>query len=95
MLSLILSVGIILPNGEFRQNIKPCLYAYCAESREQAKDLNQMKKEVVYKGSVLMKGSRALELWEEWQRAKDRNVAQKKLDQHMKDVERRYQELMK
>ena len=54
-----------------------------------------MKKEVVYKGSVLTKGSKALELWEEWQRAKDRNAAQKKLDQHMKDVERRYQELLK
>ena len=54
-----------------------------------------MKNEVVYKGSVLTKGSKALELWEEWQRAKDRNAAQKKLDQHMKDVEHRHQELLK
>jgi hypothetical protein len=54
-----------------------------------------MKKEVLYKGSVLMKGSKALELWEEWQRAKDRNAAQKKLDQHMKDVDRRHKELLK
>lgn len=54
-----------------------------------------MSKQVVYKGSILAKGSRALELWEEWQKAKDRNVAQKKLDAHMKDVERRYQELIK
>ena len=53
-------------------------------------------KQVVYKGSVLAKGSTALELWEVWQREKkDRNAAQKKLDQHMKDVEQRHQELMK
>jgi hypothetical protein len=54
-----------------------------------------MTKQVVYKGSVLSKGSRALELWEDWQRAKsDRNVFQKKLDEHMKDVEQRYKDLM-
>jgi hypothetical protein len=54
-----------------------------------------MSKQVVYKGSVLAKGSRALELWEDWQRAKsDRNVFQKKLDDHMKDVEQRYKDLM-
>ena len=53
-------------------------------------------KQVVYKGSVLSKGSTALELWELWQREKkDRNAAQKKLDSHMKDVEQRHQELMK
>jgi hypothetical protein len=53
-------------------------------------------KQVVYRGSVLSKGSTALELWEAWQREKsDRNAAQKKLDQHMKDVEQRHQELMK
>ncbi len=53
-------------------------------------------KQVVYKGSVLAKGSTALELWELWQREKkDRNAAQKKLDSHMKDVEQRHQELMK
>ena len=53
-------------------------------------------KQVVYKGSVLAKGSTALELWELWQREKkDRNAAQKKLDQHMKEVEQRHQELMK
>lgn len=52
-------------------------------------------KQVVYKGSVLAKGSTALELWELWQReTKDRNAAQKKLDQHMKEVEQRHRELL-
>jgi hypothetical protein len=54
-----------------------------------------MSKQVVYKGSVLSKGSTALELWEAWQKdTKDRNAAQKKLDQHMKEVERRHAELL-
>lgn len=54
-----------------------------------------MSKEVVYRGSVLSKGSTALELWEAWQKEKsDRNAAQKKLDQHMKDVETRHKELL-
>lgn len=53
-------------------------------------------KQVVYKGLVLAKGSTALELWEAWQKeTKDRNAAQKKLDLHMKDVERRHEELLK
>jgi hypothetical protein len=52
-------------------------------------------KEVQYKGSILAKGSKALELWEEWQKEKkDRNAAQKKLDVHMKDVNQRAQELL-
>lgn len=52
-------------------------------------------KQVVYRGSVLAKGSTALELWEAWQREKsDRNAAQKKLDTHMKDVEKRHLELL-
>lgn len=53
-------------------------------------------KEVVYKGMVLSKGSRALELWQEWQKDKssERNKLQKKLDDHMKDVEQRYKTLM-
>ena len=51
--------------------------------------------QVVYKGSVLSKGSTALELWENWQKEKkDRNAAQKKLDTHMKDVETRHKELL-
>jgi hypothetical protein len=55
-----------------------------------------MAKQVVYKGLELSKGSKALELWQEWQReTKDRNAAQKKLDTHMKDVEQRYESLMK
>jgi hypothetical protein len=52
-------------------------------------------KQVVYRNSILAKGSTALELWEAWQREKaDRNAAQKKLDTHMKDVEKRHQELL-
>lgn len=52
-------------------------------------------KQVVYRDSVLAKGSRALELWEEWQRAKtDRNVKQKALDTHMKEVEQRHKDLL-
>ena len=56
----------------------------------------KMSKEVVYKGLVLSKGSTALELWEAWQKDKsgDRNKLQKKLDDHMKDVETRYKELL-
>lgn len=55
-----------------------------------------MSKQVVYRGSVLSKGSTALELWEAWQKEKsDRNAAQKKLDQHMKEVEQRYEDLLK
>ena len=53
-------------------------------------------KQVEYRGLVLAKGSKALELWEDWQREKkDRNAAQKKLDVHMKEVESRHNELMK
>ena len=48
----------------------------------------------MYKGTVLGKGSTALELWEEWQKeTKDRNAAQKKLDQHMKEVDERCEKL--
>lgn len=54
-----------------------------------------MSKQVVYRGSVLAKGSTALELWEAWQKeTKDRNAAQRKLDQHMKDVEQRAKDVM-
>lgn len=54
-----------------------------------------MTKQVVYKGLALMKGSTALELWEAWQKeTRDRNGAQKKLDQHMKEVEQRHRELL-
>lgn len=52
-------------------------------------------KQVEYKGSVLAKGSTALELWEDWQKAKtDRNKFQKKLDDHMKQVEVNAKELL-
>ena len=52
-------------------------------------------KQVLYRNSILAKGSTALELWEAWQKeTKDRNAAQKKLDTHMKDAETRHKELM-
>jgi hypothetical protein len=52
-------------------------------------------KQVVYRESVLSKGSTALELWEAWQKeTKDRNAAQKKLDTHMKEVEQRHRDLL-
>lgn len=52
-------------------------------------------KPVVYKNSILAKGSKALELWQEWQKEKnDRNAAQKRLDLHMKDVDARHKELL-
>jgi hypothetical protein len=54
-----------------------------------------MSKQVVYKGLILMPGSAALELWRDWQKeTKDRNTKQKKLDQHMKEVEQRHNELL-
>ena len=57
--------------------------------------LKETMKEVVYRGSVLAKGSTALEMWENWQREKsDRNAMQKKLDDHMKDVKKRHEELL-
>ena len=53
-------------------------------------------KQVLYRESILAKGSTALELWEAWQKDKssERNKLQKKLDDHMKDVETRHKELM-
>ena len=52
-------------------------------------------KQVVYKNSILAKGSKALELWENWQKeTKDRSAAQKKLDLHMKDIFTRHKELL-
>ncbi len=54
-----------------------------------------MSKQIIYKGSILAKGSTALELWEAWQKdTKGRNAAQKKLDQHVKDVETRHKDVM-
>lgn len=51
---------------------------------------------VVYRGSVLAKGSTALELWEAWQKDKssEQNNLQKKLDTHMKEVEARHRDLL-
>jgi hypothetical protein len=52
-------------------------------------------KQVVYKGSILAKGSQALELWEDWQKAKaDRNKFQKKLDDHMKQLDANARDLV-
>ena len=45
-------------------------------------------KQVEYKGVILAKGSDALELWQDWQKAKsDRNRYQKRLDDHMKQLD--------
>ena len=52
-------------------------------------------KQVVYKGSVLARNSEAYTLWEIWQTAKsDRNKHQKKLDDHMKELDKKANELM-
>lgn len=50
---------------------------------------------VRYKDTVLHRNSEAYRLWQEWQSAKtDRNQAQRKLDQHLKEVDQRARELM-
>lgn len=49
---------------------------------------------VKYQGSVLMKASKALELYQEWKKT-SKPEDKKKLDDHMKDVDRRYKELLK
>jgi hypothetical protein len=52
-------------------------------------------KDVVYKGSILMRNSEAFMLWDIWQKAKsDRNQAQKKLDDHMKKLDQNALELL-
>jgi hypothetical protein len=52
-------------------------------------------KQVVYKGSILAKGSQALEMWEDWQKAKsDRNKFQDKLDKHMKQLDANAKDLV-
>lgn len=51
--------------------------------------------QVVYRGSILAKNSQAYFLWQLWQAAKvNRNVDQRKLDMHMKDVEQRAADLL-
>ncbi|WP_396189405.1 hypothetical protein [Flavobacterium sp.] len=49
---------------------------------------------VHYQNSKLHKSSRAHELYQEWQKTK-KPEDKKKLDDHMKDVDRRYKELGK
>jgi hypothetical protein len=53
-------------------------------------------KQIIYKNLTLSKGSQALELWEAWQKDKssERNKIQKKLDDHLKDVEKRANDIM-
>ena len=52
-------------------------------------------KEVVYKGIILARNSDAYMLWDLWQKAKsDRNKFQKKLDDHMKELDRKHNELL-
>lgn len=48
---------------------------------------------VIYKNTILAKGSRALELWQQWQSIKtDRPKAQKTLDDHLRQLDKTYQE---
>jgi hypothetical protein len=52
-------------------------------------------KDVVYKDSILARNSEAFALWDAWQKEKkDRNAAQKKLDQHMKQLDVNASELI-
>lgn len=52
-------------------------------------------KDVVYKGSILSKNSDAYMLWDAWQKAKnDRNKFQKKLDDHMKQLDENARQLL-
>jgi hypothetical protein len=51
---------------------------------------------VHYKGTTLAKNSEAYELWEAWQSAKsDRNQRQKKLDDHLKQLAKNEEALLK
>jgi hypothetical protein len=52
---------------------------------------------VRYKNHVLAKNSEAYSIWSAADKAKpeERKLLLKKLDQHLKEVERRYQELTK
>ena len=45
MITVSVILAFYLNNGEYRQDIKPCLYAYCAKTREEAEMLhkNQLK----------------------------------------------------
>lgn len=50
---------------------------------------------ITYRGSILAKGSKALELFQLWQKDMSNKDARKKLDQHMKEAEKNYEELLK
>jgi hypothetical protein len=52
-------------------------------------------KEVIYRDSILARNSDAYVLWDIWQKAKsDRNKYQKKLDDHMKQMDQNAKDLM-
>ena len=46
-------------------------------------------KQIFYRGCILAKGSKALELYEQYRKTND-NKDRKKLDDHMKQVENTY-----
>ena len=49
----------------------------------------------VYKDTILAKNSQAYELWDAWQKAKsDRNKHQKKLDDHLKQLDKNHEQLL-
>jgi hypothetical protein len=52
-----------------------------------------MKNAVPYKDGWLMKGSKAYELYENWKKG-DRPPDKKLLDDHMKDVDQRYKQIL-
>ena len=55
-----------------------------------------MSKQVEYQGMILHPKSQAYFLWEMWQTEKqDKPAAKKKLDAHLREVEQRYQELIR
>jgi hypothetical protein len=47
-----------------------------------------------YRGSLLMRNSKAYELWESWQKSKE-NKDRSVLDAHMKQLDKDAEELMK
>lgn len=55
-----------------------------------------MSKQVEYQSMILHPKSQAYFLWEMWQTEKrDKPAAKKKLDVHLREVEQRYQELIR
>ncbi len=50
--------------------------------------------QTVYKGVILAKGSKSLQLYQEWQHDKANKVKEKLFKDHMKDVDLRYKALV-